>query len=233
MKFSDRRARVVHRIHKGHSVIRLARARSWEHRRARLYPRHLAGPAVFGPASSVLENRLPPPTADLITYNCRCKASVATLAVCCIIGIAASAFIAPPVASADNTRLNNGVVVNVYTVRQQAGCTTDIKISPQLRLAAQWHTDDLINNHDLDGDIGSDGSTVQNRAQAAGYPGTVAETVSMRPAVAINGIDIISDWYYRPDSYAIMSNCANTQIGVWSENSPSRSVVVAVYGQPS
>jgi hypothetical protein len=31
---------------------------------------------------------------------------------------------------------------------------------------------------------------------------------------------------------AIMSNCANSQMGVWSENSPDRTVVVAVYGQP-
>jgi hypothetical protein len=30
-----------------------------------------------------------------------------------------------------------------------------------------------------------------------------------------------------------MSNCANTAIGVWSENSLDRTVVVAVYGQPS
>ena len=29
-----------------------------------------------------------------------------------------------------------------------------------------------------------------------------------------------------------MSNCANSQMGVWSENSPDRTVVVAVYGQP-
>jgi hypothetical protein len=32
---------------------------------------------------------------------------------------------------------------------------------------------------------------------------------------------------------AIMSNCAYTQIGVWSENSLDRTVVVAVYGWPS
>jgi hypothetical protein len=32
---------------------------------------------------------------------------------------------------------------------------------------------------------------------------------------------------------AIMSDCANTAIGVWSENSLDRSVVVAVYGQPA
>jgi hypothetical protein len=29
-----------------------------------------------------------------------------------------------------------------------------------------------------------------------------------------------------------MANCANTEIGVWSENSLDRTVVVAVYGQP-
>jgi hypothetical protein len=32
---------------------------------------------------------------------------------------------------------------------------------------------------------------------------------------------------------AIMSNCVSTQMGVWSENSLDRSVVVAVYGQPA
>jgi hypothetical protein len=30
-----------------------------------------------------------------------------------------------------------------------------------------------------------------------------------------------------------MSDCANTVIGVWSENSLDRSVVVAVFGQPA
>jgi len=32
---------------------------------------------------------------------------------------------------------------------------------------------------------------------------------------------------------AVVSNCANTQIGVWSANSLDRSVIVAVYGQPA
>jgi hypothetical protein len=36
----------------------------------------------------------------------------------------------------------------------------------------------------------------------------------------------------QPPYFAIMSNRANTQIGVWSENSLDRTVVVAVYGQP-
>jgi uncharacterized protein YkwD len=137
-----------------------------------------------------------------------------------------------PSANADNKRLNDGVVANVYTIQQQHGCTGNVKINPQLTLAAQWHADDVLNNRELDGDIGSDGSTVQGRAKAAGFTGIVSETVAINPALAINGVEIMNQWYYRPDYMAIMSNCANTQLGVWSENSLDRSVVVAIYGQP-
>jgi len=125
------------------------------------------------------------------------------------------------------------VVANLYTIQHEAGCTNNVKVSPQLQLAAQWHTDDVLNNRDLDGDIGSDGSTPQSRAQAAGFRGRVAETVAINPAVAISGIEILNQWYYNPADFAIMSDCANTDMGVWSENSLDRTVVVAVYGQPS
>lgn len=142
-------------------------------------------------------------------------------------------FIAAPVAGADNSRLNNGVVTNVDTIHKQAGCTTNLRNNPQLQLAAQRHTIDVLNNRDLDADLGSDGSTVQDRARGAGYNGTAAETVAINQSLAINGLDVMGNWYNRPDYYAIMSNCANTQIGVWSENNLDRSVVVAVYGQPT
>jgi uncharacterized protein YkwD len=132
----------------------------------------------------------------------------------------------------NNKRLNDGVVANVYTMQHQAGCTNDVKINPQLQLAAQWHTRDVLNNRNLDGDIGSDGSTPQDRANRAGFHGPVAETVAINPALAISGIELMNQWYYNPAYFAVMSNCANTQIGVWSENSMNRTVVVAVYGQP-
>ena len=135
-------------------------------------------------------------------------------------------------ANADNSRLNNSVIADVYGVQHQAGCTNDVKPDPKLRLAAQWHTLDVLNNRNLDGDVGSDGSTPQDRANAAGYHGTVAETVAINPALAISGIELINQWYHNPDYYAIMANCANTAVGVWSENSLDRTVVVAVYGQP-
>ena len=149
------------------------------------------------------------------------------MALATVYAVAASA-----TANADNQRLNSSVAANVYTIQHQAGCSTDLKVNPQLRLAAQWYTDDVLHNRALEGNVGSDGSTVQDRANAAGFKGIASETVAVNPALAINGIDIMNQWYYRPDYMAIMSNCANSQIGVWSENSLDRSVVVAVYGIP-
>ncbi len=148
-----------------------------------------------------------------------------------IIVLAAVVLSVPAPAHADNRRLNNGVVANVYTVQKQAGCATDIKVNPKLRLAAQWHTDDVLNNPELDGDVGSDGSTTTLRARNAGYLGVAAEAVAINPALAISGLEVINQWFARPDLHAIMADCANVDIGVWSANSPSRSVVVAVYGQ--
>jgi uncharacterized protein YkwD len=149
-----------------------------------------------------------------------------------VVVLAAGAVLGTPVAHGDNKRLNNGVVANVYTIQHQAGCTNDIHINPQLRLAAEWHTGDVLQNRKLNGDIGTDGSAPQDRAQAAGFRGKVAETVAINPAVAISGIELINQWYYNPAYFAIMSDCANTEVGVWSENSLDRTVVVAVYGQP-
>lgn len=69
-------------------------------------------------------------------------------------------------------------------------------------------------------------------ATAAGFRGKVAETVAINPALAISGIEIMRQWYDRPDYLATMQDCAYTAMGVWSENSLDRTVVVAVYGQP-
>jgi hypothetical protein len=150
-----------------------------------------------------------------------------------VLAVVGGAVIAMPSAHAANKRLNDGVVANVYTVQHQHGCTNNVVINPQLRLAAEWQANDVLNNRALDGDIGSDGTSVQDRANAAGYKGIASETVAINPALAINGVEIMNQWYYRPDYMAIMSNCANIQMGVWSVNSLDRSVVVAVYGQPS
>lgn len=152
---------------------------------------------------------------------------LATAAVVLCLPISTSA-----TAAADNTRLNSSVVANVYTVQYQAGCTTEIRINRALQSAAQRHALDLIANRSLDGDLGSDGSTPQTRSAAAGFTGRVAETIAVNASLAINNLEIINRWYHDPQAYSIMADCANTAIGVWSENSIDRSVVVAVYGQP-
>jgi uncharacterized protein YkwD len=137
-----------------------------------------------------------------------------------------------PAAQADNKRLNDGVFVNIYTAQRQNGCTTEPRLDGRLVDAARQHSLDVLNNRDVNGDIGSDGSTPQDRARASGFTGKVAETVAINPALAISGIEVLNQWWYDPPSRAAMQDCANTAIGVWSDNSLDRSVVVAVYGQP-
>lgn len=132
----------------------------------------------------------------------------------------------------NNQRLNDSVVLNVYTLQHQAGCKGDVEMNPQLQSAAQRHALDLLRNPGLEGDIGSDGSVPQDRAQQAGFQGTATETVLVVPSLAINNVQILSRWYKDPTAYAIMSDCDNSEMGVWSENSLNRSVAVAVYGKP-
>jgi uncharacterized protein YkwD len=146
-------------------------------------------------------------------------------------GLTLACLVTPATAHADNRRLNDSVVANVYTLQKRGGCPANIRINPKLRLAAQWHTNDVVNNRALGGDIGSDGTTVADRARNAGYAGPVAETVAINPALAISGVEILQQWFARPDYLATMKDCANVDIGVWSENRLDRSVVVAVYGQ--
>ncbi len=163
-----------------------------------------------------------------MNHPLRCCAQALTIA----FSLAATTALTMPVGQADNKRLNDSVIANVYTIQHQAGCTNDVKKNLQLQLAAEWHTRDVLNNRALDGDIGSDGSTPQDRAHAAGYRGKVRQTVAINPALAISGIEILRQWYYNPAYLAIMQDCAHTELGVWSENSLDRTVVVAVYGQP-
>ncbi|GAB3026848.1 hypothetical protein MBOU_37000 [Mycobacterium bourgelatii] len=141
--------------------------------------------------------------------------------------------LAAPVAHADNKRLNDSVVSAVYTIQHQAGCTNDVIPNNSLTLAAQWHADDMMNNRSINDDIGSDGSTPQDRANAAGFRGRVTETVATNPALSISSLELVKQWYYDDYSMSIIRDCANTAIGVWSVNSLDRTVVVAVFGQPA
>lgn len=130
-------------------------------------------------------------------------------------------------ALADNRRLNDGVVANVYTIEHQRGCINEVKINPQLQLAAQWHANDLLNNRTLDGDIGSDGSTVQDPGQRCGVQGGDGRHQS-DPGHQRGGDH--NQWFYRPDYIGDQVELCKHQHRGWSENNLDRSVVVAVYG---
>ncbi len=147
--------------------------------------------------------------------------------------VAGAVILGAPTAQADNKRLNSAVVSAVYTLQHQAGCTNDVIRDNALTLAAQWHADDMMNNRNINDDIGSDGSTPQDRANAAGFRGKAAETIAINPAIAISSLELVNQWYYNPDDMAIIRDCANSSMGVWSENSMDRTVVVAMYGQPA
>jgi uncharacterized protein YkwD len=147
--------------------------------------------------------------------------------------VVVSAALPVPAAHADNKRLNSAVVSAVYTLQHQAGCTNDVIRNNALTLAAEWHAEDMMNNRNINDDTGSDGSSPQDRANAAGFRGRAAETVAINPAIAISSLELVNQWYYNPDAMAIIHDCANTAIGVWSDNAVDRTVVVAVYGQPA
>ncbi|WP_419538220.1 CAP domain-containing protein [Mycobacterium colombiense] len=107
--------------------------------------------------------------------------------------------VAAPAARADNKRLNSAVVSAVYTLQHQAGCTNDVIRNNALTLAAEWHADDMINNRNINDDTDSDGSTPQDRANAAGFRGRAAETVAINPAIAISSLELVDQWYSNPD----------------------------------
>lgn len=136
------------------------------------------------------------------------------------------------VVHADNRRLNESVFINIFTAQRMNNCPTAPRLDGRLVEAARRHTLDVLNNTELGGDIGSDGSTPQTRADQAGFVGTVAQTVAINQAVAISGMEILDQWWNDPVARQAMQNCSSTAIGVWSENSFARTVVVAVYGQP-
>jgi hypothetical protein len=105
------------------------------------------------------------------------------------------------------------LVANVYTAQHQAGCSTNIKKDPALMQTSESHANDVLNDR-FDRDLGFDGSTLQSRTAAAGFEGKVTQTVDINSALAINNLDVINQWPYNPVDFAIMSDCANTAIGV-------------------
>jgi uncharacterized protein YkwD len=143
----------------------------------------------------------------------------------------AAAIVAAPPASGDNLRLNKSVFNDILIAQANNGCPVQARTDPRLTDAARRHTFDVRDNQ-IDGHLGSDGSTPADRARDSGFSGRTAETVAVAPSVAISGLAVLDQWWNDPAARAVMQDCSNTAIGVWSENAAFRTALVAVYGQP-
>lgn len=137
-----------------------------------------------------------------------------------------------PTAQADNKRLNDNVFSQIFAAHRMNNCATDPRLDGRLVDAARRHAQDAVADPTINADVGSDGSLPATRASDAGFLGKVTETVAINPALAISGTEVLNQWWQDPPSRAAMQDCSNTAVGIWSENSLARSVVVAVYGQP-
>ncbi|MFD5897187.1 CAP domain-containing protein [Streptomyces sp. NPDC060366] len=95
--------------------------------------------------------------------------------------------------------------------RARAGCP---KLNSDVALgrAAQRHSMDMA-KHDFVGHTGSHGSTMETRAQDAGYSGwrSLAENVA---AGQRSPAAVVRSWMDSPDHRANMLNCSLTHMGV-------------------
>lgn len=83
-------------------------------------------------------------------------------------------------AAADNKRLNDGGGQRLHgeeTERLRHRYSDQPTAAARRAVARQRR----LHNRTMDGDLGSDGSTVQDRADRAGYQGVVSQTVAINP----------------------------------------------------
>ncbi|MFD3523938.1 CAP domain-containing protein [Streptomyces sp. NPDC058653] len=95
--------------------------------------------------------------------------------------------------------------------RAKAGCS-GLNSDGALGRAAQRHSTDMAKN-DFVGHRGSRGSTMETRAEDAGYSGwkSLAENVA---AGQKSPAEVVRSWMESPDHRANILNCALTHIGV-------------------
>ncbi|GGJ91743.1 hypothetical protein GCM10011583_24000 [Streptomyces camponoticapitis] len=133
----------------------------------------------------------------------RCLAAVLTAAT------AATALSTTPAVSGASPR--TWVIKLTNEERARAGCP-ELRGNLALGRAAQRHSTDMAKN-DFVGHTGSRGSTLETRAQAAGYSGwrSLAENVA---AGQWSPAAVVRSWMRSPDHRANILNCSLTHMGV-------------------
>ncbi|MFJ7073688.1 CAP domain-containing protein [Streptomyces sp. NPDC098781] len=138
-------------------------------------------------------------------------ALVGTVASTALLTTSASAAPTSAPASAAATSMQKAVVKLTNVERRKAGCAA-LKPRPALHKAAQRHSADMA-EHNFVGHIGSRGSTIVDRVEAAGYTGwsALAENVA---AGQVTAAGVVKSWMRSPGHRANILNCSLKHIGV-------------------
>jgi uncharacterized protein YkwD len=131
--------------------------------------------------------------------------------------LAAGLFVVPPAGASVET-VQDDVVRLTNAERQKAGCAP-LTVVAELNQAAQSHSQDMA-THNFVGHIGSDGSTVTDRLERAGYVGwwEVAENVAAGQPTAEAAV---AWWMNSPGHRANILNCRLKDIGVGYATNPN------------
>lgn len=148
------------------------------------------------------------------------------------VAAAAAVAVAPAASANPDPLLDNQVFANMYTLRERAGCSGDLKLNYQLTDAAQIFVVDLIDNHDLTGDVAPNGATPADRAAAVGYPGRVAQLEVINWTWHLSPKEAFYRLWDEPASYATMTDCSFTEVGIANQYTQNKTVQVIVYGGP-
>lgn len=113
------------------------------------------------------------------------------------------------------TSIEDQVVTLINQQRHLDGCNVDLAISAPLKVAALGHSRDMALN-DFFSHEGSDQSTMETRAVAAGYSySLLAENIqagARSPEEVVN--DPIMGWMQSPGHRANILNCSLREIGI-------------------
>ncbi|MEU6554378.1 CAP domain-containing protein [Streptomyces sp. NPDC046915] len=144
-------------------------------------------------------------------YSYLATALAGTVASAVLLTAPASAAPGSASAAPGSASMQKAVVKLTNAERKKAGCPA-LKMRPALYKAAQRHTADMARNHYV-GHTGSNGSTLVDRVEAAGYTGwsSLAENVAARQVTAA---DVVKAWMKSPGHRANILNCSLRHIGV-------------------
>lgn len=125
-----------------------------------------------------------------------------------------------------------GAVLNeINVVRAASGCGP-VAANPQLAVSAARHANDMVANG-VQGHTGSDGSSVVQRAAAAGYSSyrKLGEIVLTSTGPGATSAGAVGGWMNSPRHRAIITDCGFTEAGFAVVSNGNRVAVAGDFGR--